>query len=100
MNGELTKEERQEILAERLAWRTIFDSPNGKKVFRRIADECYFYNDDLNVNDPEGIALNNYFKKILERLGVADDPDKTKEVIADAILDAVLKLPLTIKGAE
>jgi len=97
LTNELTEEERQAILDERRAWRAMFNSPAGRIAFRRMAKECYFFNDNLSPNDYDGIAKNNYFKTILERLGDATRPDATADAIADAILDALLKLPLASK---
>lgn len=98
--NELTSEERKLILQERMAWRDMFSSASGKVAFRRMARELYFYNDDLTVENPEGMARNNYFKCILERLGVSDNPEMTTNAVSDAILDALLKLPLTVKEDE
>ncbi|MDP2218549.1 MAG: hypothetical protein Q8J68_14825 [Methanolobus sp.] len=93
----LSKEERDKIIDERQAWRNVFSSPGGKIVFGRIAKECYFYNDDLSPEDPIAVSKNNYFKTIIERLGCSDDPELTSDAVADAILDACLKLPMISK---
>ena len=100
MSKGLTKEDRKLILDERMAWRNVFNSPSGRIVFRRIAKECYFFNDEIAPDNWDAIGKNNFFKTIIERLGVADDPDMTADAVADAIIDAVLKLPLTVGDIE
>ena len=96
----LNKEERKQVIDERQAWRNVFNSPSGKIVFRRMARECFFFNDDISPDDWDAIGKNNYFKTIIERLGCADDPNLTADVVADAMLDALVKLPLTNKTIE
>ncbi len=96
----LSEKDRSAILAERQAWRNVFNSPSGQIVFRRLAKECYFYNDDIAPDDYEAIGKNNYFKTIIERLGCANDADLTTDTVADAMLDALLKLPLSVKETE
>ena len=96
----LNKEERKQVIDERQAWRNVFNSPSGRVVFRRFAYECYFYNDEILPENIDAIGKNNYFKTIIERLGCADDPELTSNAIADAILDACLKLPMVSKKEE
>jgi len=96
----LSKQERKLILDERRAWRDVFSTPSGRVVFKRMAKECYFFNDEITPQDIDAIGKNNYFKTIIERLGCANDPDMTADAVADAIIDAVLKLPLTTKNIE
>lgn len=96
----LKKEERKEVLNERMAWRNVFNSASGRVVFRRMAKELYFFNDDIAPDNIDAIGKNNYFKTIIERLGCANDPDMTADAVADAIIDATLKLPLTVKEIE
>ena len=100
MREGLKEKERSAILDERQAWRNTFNTPDGRVVFRRIALDCYFLNDDIGPEDWDAIGKNNYFKTIIERLGCANDPNLTAVAVADAILDAVLKLPLTVEEEE
>ena len=98
MNNLLSdKKKRKLILDERIAWRNIFSSPSGKMVFRQMAAECHFFDSSISADDVDAISRNNYFKIIIERLGVFNYSNMTAEMVTDAILDALLKLPLTVE---
>lgn len=93
--GTFIDEDRAKILNLRKHYRNVFTGSSGNIVFHDLLTRCYFFNDDATPEAWEMIARRNFIMELLEILGCADDPELT----AKAILDSIIKLPMTKKDA-
>lgn len=66
-------------------WRAVFGSPLGKEVLEEMLIELHFF-DTLDPTDMEQVALHNYAKSILYRLGFFQDKN------VSSMLDDMFKL--------
>lgn len=90
----LNDDEKKEIMFLRQHYRACFSSPSGRVVLKHMLFEMRFFNDEITSDDEDSRVLRNYASTIIERLGCADDTGVTM----DAILDAVLNLPMLTNG--
>jgi len=79
----------QEIILLRQHYKNCFGTPSGRIVLAHMLQEMRFFNDDIEAEDHTGRVLRNYAMTLIERLGTADNPDRT----IDAIVEIILKLP-------
>lgn len=86
----------EDIVKLRQDYRLCFTSPAGKVVLKHMLYEMRFFNDNIEADDQDGRVLRNYASLLIERLGCADSPDKT----LDVIIDAITTLPIKITEEE
>ena len=71
-------------------WRTVFGSPLGKEVLEEMLIELQFFN-TIDPTDVEQVALHNYGKSIMYRLGFLQDKN------VSSIIDDMFKLDYSNK---
>ena len=59
-------------------YRNCFSTDVGKRVLGHLLLEAGFFDSDLS---PEEVAVENFMKNVLKRMGVYDDPEKMTQVV-------------------
>jgi len=73
----------------RIDYRTCFSTGSGKMVLTDLLMEAGFFDDDLKTT--EELAVENFVKKILHKMGVYDKKDLSQQV---RFVDKILELPV------
>jgi len=73
----------------RIDYRTCFSGGSGKMVLTDLLMEAGFFDDDLKTT--EELAVENFAKKILHKMGVYDKKDLSQQV---RFVDKLLELPV------
>jgi len=73
----------------RIDYRTCFSGGSGKMVLTDLLMEAGFFDDDLKTT--EELAVENFVKKILHKMGVYDKKDLSQQV---RFVDKLLELPV------
>ena len=68
-------------------YRALFNSDMGIEVLNDMAQECGLYD---NIDTDEERVLFNYFRSVLQKIGIFD----TKHIEDDAIIRKLMELPL------
>ena len=63
---------------EQMDYRNCFSTDVGKRVLGHLLLEAGFFDSDLS---PEEVAVENFMKNVLKRMGVYDDPEKMTQVV-------------------
>jgi len=83
---------RGSVDRKREKYRSVFTSGYGPEVLNDMALECGFYD---NLDTPEDMALFNYFRLIIQNIGVWD----VAHVENTALMNKLLELPF-VPGEE
>lgn len=75
-----------EELALARAYRNTFSSEEGREVFCHMMLELGFF--EASASTPEDIALGNYARRLLHRVGILQDQN------IRGIIDSLFKLPI------
>jgi len=77
---------------KREKYRAVFGTDMGMEVLDDIAKECGFYE---NLDTPEDMVLFNFFRSLLENIGIFD----AEHINKGAVMRKLMELPL-IPGVE
>ena len=61
------------------SYRTFFVNDSGKRVLAELLTDAGLFDTDLST--PEEIAVENYAKKILHKMGICNTPESIMEYI-------------------
>jgi len=73
----------------RMDYRTCFSTGSGKMVLTDLLMEAGFFDDDLK--NIEELAVENFVKKILHKMGVYDKKDLNQQA---RFVDKIFELPV------
>jgi len=73
----------------RIDYRTCFSGGSGKMVLTDLLMESGFFDDDLKTT--EELAVENFVKKILHKMGVYDKKDLNQQT---RFVDKIFELPV------
>ena len=74
---------------QRIEYRMTFKEGSGRLVLADLLMEAGFFDDDLKT--PEEIAVENFVKKILHKMGVYDKKDLGQQ---SRFVDKLMELPV------
>ena len=74
---------------QRIDYRTCFSTGSGKMVLTDLLMESGFFDDDLKTT--EEVAVENFVKKILHKMGIYDKKDLSQQV---RFVDKIFEVPV------
>lgn len=79
----------------RIDYRTCFNTGSGKNVLTDILMEAGYFDTDLKT--AEEIAVENFAKEIIHKLGIYDVKDLVQQV---RFVDKLFELPVEMENAK